>query len=51
MLMNILIALAMAIVGYFLGIFKERSNIKWRERREALKELFYEGSGGRIFIL
>lgn len=25
------------IIGYFVGIHKERSNIKWKEEREALK--------------
>jgi hypothetical protein len=28
------------IFGYFFGIYKERSNIKWKEKREALKNLY-----------
>lgn len=28
------------ITGYFAGIYKERSNIKWKEKREALKDTY-----------
>lgn len=28
-----------SVIGYFAGIHKERSNVKWTEKREALKKL------------
>lgn len=36
----IFIGLVGTIIGYILGIHKERSNIKWKERREAIKKLY-----------
>lgn len=37
---TIIIAIITALIGYFLGIHKERSNIKWKEKRDALKETY-----------
>jgi len=37
---GIFIGLLGTIIGYFLGVHKERSNIKWKEKREAIKKLY-----------
>lgn len=40
MIKTIIIAAFTALFGYFLGIYKERSNIKWKEQRETLKKFY-----------
>jgi len=36
----VLIAGVTATITYFAGIQKERHNVKWKERRDAIKELY-----------
>lgn len=38
--LSILSTIIGGIIGYIAGIHKERLNIKWKERREALKKLY-----------